>query len=79
MSHICKHNTVDSDAECEFEMERDMYFGIADELSGDENFMEEVDPLYETLAKLYAELHNMPWPPPPINQGIVMTISHWNL
>jgi hypothetical protein len=75
-SHICKHNTIDVDTPCEYEIERDCYFGIADELSGDPNFMNEVDPLYAELAKHYSELHELPWPPPAIDQGINIQIYH---
>lgn len=68
--HICKHNTVDVDTPCEFEQERECYYGIADELSGDANFMEYVDPLYEGWAYHYSRLHDLPWPPPAIDQGV---------
>lgn len=76
MSHMCRHNTIDVDTSCEFEEERERYFGLADELSGDPDFMSCVDDDYRDAAYHYAVIHELPWPPPAIDQGVNIQIYH---
>lgn len=62
-------------ADIDMDLAKEMYYSIAVELGGDEDFISQADPHSPNLAIRYATANDLPWPPTPVEP----TFFGWNI